>query len=353
MGYLFSRERLLFGLIALAAVSILSLELGRRAAPAGWHPRAGSGPPKTFFATPPVPRTPAVRVPEFFRDWRARYLEANRAADRLGLVRGIFLGDDSSVPSEVRELFRNAGLSHLLAASGYNCWIVAVVLELMIATVIFFAIPLFPGKLALRTRKFSGPLSRLFGAWLFWLWTDQCPPITRTVLMISLKFLLDLVGFAAPFGRLLLVQYLISLAAMPSLWRSASFQLTFGCLFGLILLPPLMRPFRPLRVPEFLWTYFWTGTGAVLGTIPTTWIVFGEINFTSLLTNWFAVPPVSFVIMPLGLVQMLLLVPGAQGVPGLMGLADLLGSVNAACAAFLHGTLVAWMGVVPSLRYHS
>jgi predicted membrane metal-binding protein len=352
MGQLFNRERLLFVLAALATVSILGAELGRRATPSGWHPRVGAGPRKSFFNTPAPPRPPAVEVPPFFRRWRARYLESNASPDQLGLVRGIFLGDDSCIPNEVRELFRNAGLAHLLAASGYNCWIVALMLELVIAAALYFCIPFFPGWLALRARKSAGPLSRLAGAWLFWLWTDQCPPITRSVLMISGKFLLELAGFAAPFSRLLLVQYLVSLTVMPTLWRNASFQLTFGCLFGIVLLPPLLRPFRPLRVPEFLWNYFWTGMGAVLGTIPTTWIVFGEINFTSLLTNWFAVPPVSFVIMPLGLAQMLLLVPGTEGLPPLGWLAGVLGTANAASAALLHKALVAWMSLVPSLRFH-
>jgi ComEC/Rec2-related protein len=258
---------------------------------------------------------PLVPVPAYFLCWRKNYLTANREIDRLGLVRGIFLGDDSQIPDEVRETFREAGLSHLLAASGYNCWIVAMVFALVFQLLLQVAAPLLPSLTNLLLKKYSAPVSKLLGAWLFWLWTDQSPPITRSVAMISGIFVFELLEVPVPFGRFLVVQYLCSLIVLPRLWHNASFQLTFGCLFGLVLFPPLVERFRSRWWSEGfrakVWDYMVTGFGACLGTIPTSWIIFDQANFTSLLTNWFAIPPVSFILMPLGLVQILLLAPGA------------------------------------------
>jgi hypothetical protein len=49
-----------------------------------------------------------IPIPEFFKKWRKTYIDSNHDFDSLGLVRGIFLGDDSAVLPETRLLFRRA-----------------------------------------------------------------------------------------------------------------------------------------------------------------------------------------------------------------------------------------------------
>lgn len=268
-------------------------------------------------ASPPS-KQPAVPIPHAFRVWRDKFLEIEAPHDPYGLVRGIFLGDASALTEKTQETFREAGLSHLLAASGFNCWIVAVAFGLMGKILFSLLAPILRSGPLLAGRKLVTPLTQFCGAWLFWLWTDQSPPITRSVLTVSAKVLFEKLGLSVPFLRLLLIQYLGSLLTAPQLTRNASFQLTFGCLFGILIFPPLVQRWRPQtsRVGKALWDYFATGLGACLGTIPTTFIVFGSINFSSLETNWFAVPLVSFVIMPAALAVMLLvpmsLLPGAN-----------------------------------------
>src|SRR5262245_60997826 len=110
-----ARERPLVVLAVAALVAVGVSEWARP--PTRWHPRR--------WSRPAPPRAAHALVPDYFRRWRAEFLAANRPRDNLGLVRGIFLGDDSEVPASERERFRAAGLSHLLAASGFNCWIVA------------------------------------------------------------------------------------------------------------------------------------------------------------------------------------------------------------------------------------
>lgn len=294
-------------------------------------------------------------VPSYFREWRNRYLESTAEHDRLGLARGIFLGDDSAVKTEVRERFRQCGLSHLLAASGFNCWIVSALFGIVASLSLASVSPFLPAVFFLHVRRIALPVSQFVGAWLFWSWTDQSPPISRSAIMITGKLVFDALGIPVPFHRVLLVQYLGSLVLMPALWRSASFQLTFGCLFGLILFPPLFERFKPTQLApmaESVWDYFVTSLGAVLGTIPTTLLVFGEANFMSISTNWFAVPPVSFIVMPLGLVEMMLLAPG-------LPLADsrLIATIVDCCAwacsttaSWLDASLQIWLAVMPQLR---
>lgn len=334
-------------LIVLALVSVVRVELTR---PHHFSERSNLTQESFFPNSRPV-KKPFISVPEVFLAWRLRFCNLNSKSDTLGLVRGIFLGDDSQVPDHVRAVFLDAGLAHLLAASGYNCWIVAQLFGL----IALGALHLFGFRLRslwyLRMRHLTLPLSRISGAWLFWLWSDQCAPITRSVVIISTKLVFDLLDLRASFVRLLFAQYLCSLIAMPTLFYSASFELTFGCLFGILLLPKALERFRPTRFPRFIWQYLTTSLGAVLGAMPTTWIVFNEINFMSIATNWFAVPPVSFLLMPLSLVQMMLLMPGIHELQICnwlnLNLAHLLGWV----AQILFCGLRTWLAVFPSLRF--
>lgn len=299
----FRRERPLLALATITVLSVLAYECARPKS--HWHPRRSKHGER--FAPRPV-----LEVPDFFKDWRGRFLAINEETDRRGLLRGIFLGDEAGIPSSERELFHDAGLSHLLSASGFNCWIVAVAFGLIGQGALLALGGALASRTMLRIRFLAAPTASLCGASLFWLWSNQSPPITRSVVMIAFKFLFCVLAFRVSFPRLLLVQYLLSMAISPALWRNASFQLTFCCLFGLILLPAHVNRYRPGRL-EWLWDYLVASLGACLGAMPVTWLKFGEINLSSVTTNWFAVPLVSLFVMPLGLAQMLVLVSSSHG----------------------------------------
>lgn len=245
-----------------------------------------------------------VPLPGFLGHWRRRFIECNEGSDGLGLVRGMFLGDASALPGPVLSLFQEGGLTHLVAASGFNCLIVG----LLLRTACMPALRRLPGGASALTER----CCETFGAVLFWCWTDQSPTITRAAALSVARLALTLLGVPVPFLRLLFVQYLISLCIAPHLWRSASFQLSFSCLFGVLVGARLARAAAAGHRPSLVSFYLCTNAGACLAVAPVTWVFFGEANFTGLLTNWVAVPPVSAAIMPLALIQMALLaVPGS------------------------------------------
>ncbi len=341
-------NRALLILALAAAVAVVRSECNRRAMP--WR-NAGGVKGHAGLAERPLP----FPVPEYFRRWRAAFIEINRPQDRHGLVRGIFLGESSAVDAPTRELFLDAGLSHLLSANGLKCWIVALTFKLGLALLLHLSAPNLPAALVLRSRRGLGPLARFCGTWLFWLWSSQTPAITRVAVLFTTKIVLDALELRVAFFRLLVVQYLCSLALAPALWHSAGFQLTYGCLTGILWFPRLVRRWRPQQggLRTALWDYFAVSTGAVVGGLPCSLLIFDEINFMSLTTNWFAVPLVSFVIMPLGLTQMLLLAPGL----GLENFAwsrtaiDALGAAAAAAASMERTGLSTWLKYIPALRW--
>lgn len=292
--------------LALAAFVVVLLSEYRRK-PMTWQ-KSGEGHRIVNHGERPLP----FPVPDYFRRWRASFVSVNRPYDQLGLVRGIFLGDSSAVEPQTRDLFSEAGLSHLLSANGLKCWIIAMTFKLTLALTLHLFSYHLPAWLAVRARRLLTPLSRLCGTWLFWLWTNQTPAITRAVLLVTTKYTLDAFELRVSFARLLVVQFLCSLVVAPELWHSPGFQLTYGCLAGIIWFPRILKRWRPLRggIVTAIWDYFSISMGAILGGLPCSILMFDEINFMSLTTNWFMMPLITFAIMPLGLAQMALLTPG-------------------------------------------
>src|SRR5690606_18242769 len=78
-------------------------------------------------------------VPKVFLKWRRQFLLKIRHYDSRGLVRGVFLGEDTFIEDSTKDIFRRTGLYHLLAASGFNCWVVSFYLTLLSGVLLFFA----------------------------------------------------------------------------------------------------------------------------------------------------------------------------------------------------------------------
>lgn len=335
-------------LLVLAALALLAVEAHRLVV----RPRQASFGAHAGRST--TIRTPLPEVPPFFRQWRQRFLAENQSTDSLGLVNAVFLGESARLTSATRESFVNAGLAHLLTTNGLKAWVVAVAFGIFGNIWLSFCSTFFNGLQNLRLRKWLRPGLKILAVWLYWLWSDQSVAITRSALMVSEVLVLEALEVGVPFWRLLLMQFLISLIVLPRLCESLSFQLTYGCIFGILLLPRLVWRFRPLGGPlAGVWDYFWTSTGAVVGMLPSAWCAFGEVNFTSILTNWLFVPGVCFFILPLELLQMLAAVP----LPRSIGLnttfaaaAHCLALWNAWCAFALGRTLTLCLQLIPQLR---
>ena len=76
---------------------------------------------QTFVRTPPSAPWP---LPQALRRWRQAFLSINHGLDPTVLVSSIFLGEAKACPRPVLVRFLPMRLSHLLAARGFNCWIV-------------------------------------------------------------------------------------------------------------------------------------------------------------------------------------------------------------------------------------
>jgi competence protein ComEC len=200
------------------------------------------------------------------------------------LARGFVLGEDDEVDERTKEDFRRAGLSHLLAVSGQNVTLLALL-----------AMPLL-GALGIPLRE------RLF--WVLALIAVYVPvagagpSIQRAGVMGALGLLATLGGRRGSRLYALAIAALVTLAIDPGLAADVGWQLSFAAVLGILLLAAPLR----VRILARLGDGSWRRTlaegvamtvAATLATAPLIAHHFETISTTTLVANVLALPAVA------------------------------------------------------------
>ncbi len=216
-----------------------------------------------------------------------------RAAEGLGrgmpereaaLARGFVLGEDEEVDERTEEDFRRAGLSHLLAVSGQNVTLLALL-----------AMPLL-GLLGIPMRE------RLF--WVLALIAVYVPvagagpSIQRAGVMGALGLLATLGGRRASRLYALAVAAIVTLAIDPGIAADVGWQLSFAAVLGILLLAGPLRERILSRLGRGSWRRALAEgaamtVAATLATAPLIAFHFETLSTTTLLANVLALPAVA------------------------------------------------------------
>jgi competence protein ComEC len=205
-------------------------------------------------------------------------------AREASLARGFVLGEDEEIDPATREDFRRSGLSHLLAVSGENVTLLALLAGPVLGAL---GIPL-------RAR-----LVWLLGLIVVYVPVAGAgPSIQRAGVMGAVGLLATLGGRRASRLYALALAAVVTLAVDPGVATDVGWQLSFAAVLGILLLAgPLRRAFV-----SRLGAGPWRGAlaeglavtiSATLATAPLIAHVFGTVSTTSLLANVLAMPAVA------------------------------------------------------------
>lgn len=213
------------------------------------------------------------------------YKWRNGVEDRLGLLlpephasllAGLLTGSRRGLPKHLTDDFRTAGLTHIIAISGYNITIILAVLGSLL-----FWLPI---------KKRFVPL--LIGITLFTLFVGAGPPVVRAAIM-GLLGLLALQAGRVPTVRLVVLwtAFFMLLWNPMMLWYDASFQLSFLAVIGITELGPVLKRLLK-RVPEtFAIRESLVATiAALIATLPLSILLFRQISLVAPLTNVLVAP---------------------------------------------------------------
>jgi competence protein ComEC len=209
---------------------------------------------------------------------------------QASLAQGIILGIRGNIPSQVNKNFSETGTAHLLAISGLH-------LAIMAGIMLSIGIWLF-GR-----RHYIYIWLALVAIWLYALITGMHPPVVRGAIMASIFLVAELLGRQRSAITALTFAAAIMVGFNPQLLWTASFQMSFLAMAGLIFIFPPLRDLgrrivaatsgkheKVVPVANFVSDSFSVTLGAIIAVWPVVAYYFGIVSLVGPLATFLALP---------------------------------------------------------------
>jgi competence protein ComEC len=255
-------------------------------------------------------KNPLLRQIERWRDQIRQFIEKQSQPPYSGIFEALVLGEQEKIPDEVKKSFILTGTAHLLAISGDQFGIVALLSFSLFIWILKRSEFLL---LSLSVKKWAAGLT-IPCIVLYAYIAGGGISVIRAMIMV-IVFLVSIL-----FNRerhllhtLALAAFLILIASPPSLF-DVSFQLSFLAVLSILyLLPRILKELKgegtlfPVKASwkqkglNYLKLSFLASGVAILGTTPFVTFHFNRVSPIGLITNLLIIPWVGFLIVPLAL----------------------------------------------------
>lgn len=249
-----------------------------------------------------------TRAVQGLRDSIGNRLVTVLDGDTASIARAMVVGDQSGITDETRDTMAASGLAHIYSISGLHLSIVAGgifwLLRLALASV--------PPLVGWPVKKIAA-VTGIVAAFLYLLLAGGADnvPAFRSTLMLALIFGAVLAGRQALTMRNVAIAAIVIVFIDPSSIFRPSFQLSFAAVVGLIGIYEVPRqqrsesPGRLRRIGDVVLATAWTSFVAGLATLLFSAYHFQQTAPLGVLGNVLALPFVSLVIMPFGVLSVL------------------------------------------------
>ena len=141
-----------------------------------------------------------------------------------GILLAMFLGDKSKLTPQLQEAYQKTSIGHILAISGLHC--------VLVFTIIIMFLSLF-----LRAAKFDifKKIIALIFIFYYAAITGRDPPVLRATLAITFITLLSFFNNKTQPIIILFNSVLLLIILSPNIFYSASFQMSYSCVLGILL----------------------------------------------------------------------------------------------------------------------
>ncbi len=231
--------------------------------------------------------TPRIRACLMRNQLLQLFQNLNLEPRYLGLVSALTLGYREDVDATTKKSFTRAGVMHIMALSGFNVGIIALVLGFVLG--IFGRNP---------AGKYSKTVIILLFLWLFALITGLSPSVTRATVMISFVMTGRLFHRRVNTYNILFVSAFLLLTFNPGMISDVSFQLSFAAVLGILAYQPVLKDLVVFKnsLANKIWQLFTLSCAAQLATFPLTLFYFHQFPVYFWLTNLYVVPLVSVIL---------------------------------------------------------
>jgi len=233
-----------------------------------------------------------VKFSNFLRERLTVIHQKTLPAPYATLLSSIVFGSQASgMPAEIKEIYKKAGVSHLLVASGMN-------VSILVGVCLFIVRQL---NIPLGFAFLGGSLVNLIYSMI----AGGGPSVLRAAIMaeimlIGLLFERDKEVFSA-----LALSALVILLYDPGLLFDAGFQLSFAATWALVYVAPVLAEKLKKHIPLFFATTLAVSLSPFLASIPITLFHFSQFSLIGILTNILILPWVDTLVI-MGFVSTLL-----------------------------------------------
>lgn len=231
------------------------------------------------------------------------------------LIQAMTLGEQSEVPRAIQDRFNRTGTSHIIAISGFNVGIIALISFLLIRTLLKSSEYLL---LRFNIQRLSALFA--FAPVVFYAFVAGLGMSTVRALLMTLALLLTiLMGRGRDLFNTLALAAFAILVLSPAALFDISFQLSFTAVAAILLFMPGITERltawknraegRPAilgrRITSDLTLFIAVSSAATLGTLPFIVYYFNRVSNITLVANLLLVPILGFVVLPLSMVLIL------------------------------------------------
>jgi competence protein ComEC len=260
-------------------------------------------------------KNPFLLQMESWRDRIRDFINREAYPPTSSIFKALVLGEQGDIPEEIKENFILTGTAHLLAISGDQFGIVALLsFSLLIWTLKRSEFLL----LSISVRKWAAGLTIPCIILYAFIAGGGISVIRAAIMVITFLFSILLNRERNLLHTLALAAFLILILSPPSLF-DVSFQLSFLAVLSILyLVPRILREFKQEGISLLLKTSWKKNilkyimlsllvTGvAILGTAPFVALHFNRFSPIGFFTNLFVIPWVGFLIVPLSLIASIL-----------------------------------------------
>ncbi len=221
-----------------------------------------------------------------------------------GVVLGLLTGDSVLIDRDLRQLYQQAGISHLMAISGPHVVLAALMVAWMLQR-LFNLKPLIYLRTPRKILLLPIIMLVVVGYALLAGWGL---PAQRTVWMVGISTGLALLGRQWSIYSILLIVLSISLLIDPLAIYQSGLWLSFvatAILISLIRQPPSVGTWRQ-RATQEARRLFKLQVAMFVLLVPPTLAFFHQISLFSMAVNLIAIPLIGFVVVPLALLALLI-----------------------------------------------
>jgi competence protein ComEC len=218
------------------------------------------------------------------REWIGRTLDRLVGGEEAKLLKGLVIGERSEMSPEIKSAFIKTGLMHILAVSGFNVGLVALILFAIFSIV--------------RLPHIITTILTCLGLFFFIFLTGAQPSVVRAGIMAITILLGRLFQEKVDFYNVVAFAVITQLLIDTRTLFDIGFQLSFSAVIALAYFYPiLMRPFQHLPerwqeniVVKYSFASLAVSLAASIGTLPISAFYFQRISIVGLVLNLIAVP---------------------------------------------------------------